>query len=54
VDVGIVTAKQAWDWGCSGPILRGSGIDWDLRKSQPYDAYGKMDFNVNGWLGGFV
>lgn len=46
VDVGIVTAKQAWDWGCSGPILRGSGIDWDLRKAQPYDAYGKMDFKV--------
>lgn len=38
--------SQAWDWGCSGPILRGSGIDWDLRKTQPYDAYNKMDFNV--------
>ena len=37
---------QAWDWGCSGPILRGSGIDWDLRKTQPYDAYGKMKFEV--------
>jgi len=37
---------QAWDWGASGPIVRGSGIDWDLRKAQPYDAYGKMDFNV--------
>lgn len=46
VDVGIVSAQMAWDWGCSGPILRGSGIDWDLRKAQPYDAYGKMDFNV--------
>jgi NADH:ubiquinone oxidoreductase subunit D len=31
---------------CSGPILRASGIDWDLRKAQPYDAYAKMDFNV--------
>lgn len=31
---------------CSGPILRASGIDWDLRKAQPYDAYGKMEFNV--------
>ncbi|GFH09246.1 NADH:ubiquinone oxidoreductase 49 kDa subunit, partial [Haematococcus lacustris] len=46
VDVGVVTAAQAWEWGCSGPLLRGSGIDWDLRKSQPYDAYGKMDFKV--------
>lgn len=38
--------QMAWDWGCSGPLLRGSGIDWDLRKTQPYDAYGKMEFNV--------
>lgn len=38
--------SQAWDWGCSGPLLRASGIDWDLRKAQPYDAYGKMDFAV--------
>lgn len=35
VGIGIITAQQAWDWGCSGPLLRGSGIDWDLRKSQP-------------------
>jgi hypothetical protein len=40
------SAQQAWDWGCSGPLLRASGIDWDLRKTQPYDVYGKMDFNV--------
>uniref|UniRef100_A0A7S0RS62 NADH dehydrogenase subunit 7 n=1 Tax=Chlamydomonas leiostraca TaxID=1034604 RepID=A0A7S0RS62_9CHLO len=46
VDVGVVSAQMAWDWGCSGPLLRGSGIDWDLRKSQPYDAYGKMQFSV--------
>lgn len=46
VDVGVVTAREAWDWGCSGPMLRGSGIEWDLRKQQPYDVYGKMDFNV--------
>ena len=43
---GPITAAQAWDWGCSGPLLRASGIDWDLRKAQPYDAYAKMDFNV--------
>lgn len=46
VGIGLINAQQAWDWGCSGPILRASGIDWDLRKTQPYDAYGKMDFNV--------
>ena len=42
----LTPCLQAWDWGCSGPILRASGIDWDLRKTQPYDAYGRMDFNV--------
>ncbi|GIL87291.1 hypothetical protein Vretimale_1756 [Volvox reticuliferus] len=46
IDVGTITAQMAWDWGCSGPILRASGIDWDLRKTQPYDAYGRMQFNV--------
>jgi hypothetical protein len=46
VGIGLINAQQAWDWGCSGPILRASGIDWDLRKTQPYDAYAKMDFNV--------
>lgn len=42
----LLLVLQAWDWGCSGPLLRASGIDWDLRKAQPYDAYGKMDFAV--------
>src|SRR5882724_9870808 len=46
VDIGRVTAEQALDWGFSGPMLRASGIPWDLRKSQPYDAYAEMDFNV--------
>jgi NADH-quinone oxidoreductase subunit D len=46
VDIGVVTAKQAKDWGFSGPVLRGSGIAWDLRKAQPYDAYGAMDFDI--------
>ncbi len=46
VDIGKVTAEQAMDWGFSGPCLRGSGIAWDLRKSQPYDAYEKMDFDI--------
>ena len=46
VDVGIVTKDDALDWGFSGPMLRGSGVPWDLRKSQPYDVYGRMDFNI--------
>jgi NADH-quinone oxidoreductase subunit D len=46
VDIGIVTAEQAMDWAFSGPMLRGSGVAWDLRKSQPYDAYDKMDFDI--------
>ena len=46
VDIGIVTADQAMDWGFSGPMLRGSGIAWDLRKSQPYEVYGQLDFDI--------
>ncbi len=46
VDVGIVSKEDALDWGFSGPMLRGSGVPWDLRKSQPYDVYGRMDFDV--------
>ena len=46
VDIGVVTADQALDWGFSGVMLRGSGVPWDLRKTQPYDVYDKMDFQV--------
>ncbi|MBT4769773.1 MAG: NADH-quinone oxidoreductase subunit D [Rhodospirillaceae bacterium] len=46
VDIGTVTAAQALDWGFSGPCLRASGLPWDLRKSQPYDAYEAMDFDI--------
>lgn len=46
VGVGVVSQKQAMDWGFSGPMLRGSGIEWDLRKSNPYEVYDKMDFDV--------
>jgi NADH-quinone oxidoreductase subunit D len=46
VDVGIVTKDDALDWGFSGPMLRGSGVPWDLRKSQPYDVYDRMDFDI--------
>ncbi len=46
VDIGVVTVEQALDWSFSGPMLRGCGVAWDLRKAQPYDAYDKMDFDV--------
>jgi NADH dehydrogenase (ubiquinone) Fe-S protein 2 len=46
VNIGIVTGDQAMDWGFSGVMLRGSGIQWDLRSTQPYDAYGSMAFDV--------
>jgi len=46
VDVGIVSKDEAIDWGFSGPMLRGSGVPWDLRKSQPYDVYDRVDFDI--------
>ena len=46
VDIGTVSRDDAIKWGFSGPMIRGSGIAWDLRKSQPYDVYAKMDFEV--------
>jgi NADH:ubiquinone oxidoreductase subunit D len=46
VDVGVVSAKDAMDWGFSGVMLRGSGIAWDLRKSQPYEIYDKINFDI--------
>jgi len=46
VDIGVVSAKQALDWGFSGVLLRGSGFVWDLRKKQPYEIYDKLDFKI--------
>jgi NADH-quinone oxidoreductase subunit D len=46
VDIAIVGKADALAWGFSGPMIRGSGIAWDLRKSQPYDVYAKMDFEI--------
>ena len=46
VDIGIITPEQAQDWGFSGPMLRASNTPWDLRKSQPYDVYAEMDFDI--------
>lgn len=46
IDVGVVTAQQALDYGFSGVMVRASGIPWDLRKTQPYDAYPHVQFDV--------
>ena len=46
VDIGIVSAEDAMAWGFTGPMLRGSGIAWDLRKAQPYDVYDEIDFDI--------
>merc|ERR1712002_266317 len=46
VDIGVVTAEDALNYGFSGVLLRGSGIKWDLRKVQPYDGYEKMNFDI--------
>lgn len=46
VDIGIVSKEQALDWGFTGPNLRASGLAWDLRKSQPYDGYEEIDFDI--------
>jgi NADH-quinone oxidoreductase subunit D len=46
VDIGVVSSDQAIEWGFSGPMLRGSGVAWDLRKTQPYDIYDELDFDL--------
>ncbi len=46
VDIATVSKDDAVRWGFSGPMIRGSGIAWDLRKSQPYDVYDRMEFDV--------
>lgn len=46
VDVGVVTREEALAWGFSGPMLRGSGLAWDLRKAQPYEIYSELNFDI--------
>ena len=46
VDIGVVTKQDALDYSFSGVMIRGSGVPWDLRKSQPYDCYGQLDFKI--------
>ena len=46
VDIGIISAADALAWGWSGPCLRASGVPWDLRRAQPYDMYGAVEFDI--------
>ncbi|QDZ02869.1 NADH-quinone oxidoreductase subunit D [Nitratireductor mangrovi] len=46
VDIGVVKLDEAWEWGFSGVMVRGSGARWDLRKSQPYECYPEMEFSI--------
>lgn len=46
VGIGVVSPERAFQLGFTGPMLRGSGIEWDLRKKQPYEVYDKMDFDI--------
>ena len=46
VDIGVVTADEAWGLGFSGAMVRSAGAAWDLRKAQPYDCYAEMDFDI--------
>ena len=46
VGIGVVTPERALQMGFTGPMLRGSGIEWDLRKKQPYEVYDKLDFDI--------
>jgi NADH-quinone oxidoreductase subunit D len=46
VDVGIISKERALDYGLTGPMLRGSGVQWDIRKAMPYEAYDEVEFDV--------
>ncbi|MDE2385330.1 MAG: NADH-quinone oxidoreductase subunit D [Alphaproteobacteria bacterium] len=46
VDIGVVKLEDAFNWGFSGVMVRGSGAAWDLRKAQPYECYSEMDFDI--------
>ncbi|EJF90190.1 NADH-quinone oxidoreductase subunit D [Bartonella melophagi] len=46
VDIGVVSSDEAWSRGFSGVMIRGAGVPWDLRKSQPYECYDEMEFDI--------
>jgi NADH-quinone oxidoreductase subunit D len=46
VDIGVISLEDAWKWGFSGVMVRGSGAAWDLRKAQPYECYSDLEFDI--------
>jgi NADH-quinone oxidoreductase subunit D len=46
VDIGVVSLEDAWNWGFSGVMVRGSGAVWDLRRAQPYECYSDLEFQI--------
>jgi NADH-quinone oxidoreductase subunit D len=46
VDIGVISLPDAWAWGFSGVLIRGSGAAWDLRRAQPYECYSELDFGI--------
>jgi NADH:ubiquinone oxidoreductase subunit D len=46
VDIGTISLEDAWQWGFTGVLIRGSGSAWDLRRSQPYECYSELDFDI--------
>jgi NADH-quinone oxidoreductase subunit D len=46
VGIGVITAEECVEWGLTGPIIRGSGLAWDLRRAQPYECYDELDFAI--------
>lgn len=45
-NVGVLSKEMALDWGCSGVLIRGSGVKWDLRKEEPYEIYNELEFDI--------
>jgi NADH-quinone oxidoreductase subunit D len=52
VGIGVISAEECIEWGLTGPVLRGSGREWDLRRAQPYECYDELDFIVPTRPGG--
>jgi len=46
IDIAVISLEDAWKWGFSGPMVRGSGAAWDLRRAQPYECYSELEFDI--------
>ena len=46
VGIGVISGEECIEWGVTGPVLRGSGVEWDLRRAQPYECYDELDFAI--------